>query len=70
MGRCDLFPSLSVPLLAIPCSARTALHTFSASPNPILGPWASRMQTEVVQPAPAARPQDHWQAQSVGSCTV
>lgn len=51
-----------------------ALHTCSSQAHPPPAPWAHWKQkvgvAEVVQPAPAPRPQDHWQAQSVGSCTV
>ena len=67
MGQCGRFWSLSV-LCSFHPQHIPALHTFSA-PAPA-HPTLGQPEQTVVRPAPAPRPQDHWQAQSVGSCNV
>lgn len=67
MGQCGRFWSLSV-LCPFHPQHIPALHTFSA-PAPA-HPTLGQPEQTVVRPAPAPRPQDHWQAQSVGSCNV
>lgn len=68
MGQCGRFWSLSVLCPQFHPQHLPALHTFSAPPpaHPTLG----QPEQTVVRPAPVPRPQDHWQAQSVGSCKV
>lgn len=52
-------------------TAQTSPPTFNISPFCHLGQQKeNRRVVGVSQPALASRPQDHWQAQSVGSCTV
>jgi hypothetical protein len=62
--------SILVPLGVSAYHSMLSMYQLSATLNHPHPPWASWKQNVRVTGAQPPKPQDHWQAQSVGSCTV